>query len=483
MERPLAWRSVTVIAVLLAGALLALSPWYGYHRDELYFRVLAAHPDWGYVDQPPLTPLLAGASIRLFGDTVTGIRVFPALAVAVLVVLVALIARELDGGRLAQTLAAAGTATGAYTLIAGHTLLTLSFDLPLWAAAVLFLLKALLREQEPRWWLAAGAVIGLATYNKHLIALLVLGLAAGLVTAGPRRVLRTPWPWAGALLALALALPNLVYQVTNDWPQLKMAAALSADKGAELRMMFVPMQLTLFGPAVSVIAVFGFVRLWRDRRVRALAVAYPVAAALTLASGGRFDYTGGLILLLFAAGCVAVTAPVATAARRIRLAAGGLALSALVSVVLALPLVPVTSLAATPVPDLNEVARESVGWPEFVAAVEGVRRSLPPAEQATAVVFTGSYGEHGALVRAGVPRVYSGHNQLWLYGPPPDTGTTAILINQGPRARAQFGRCEQRATIGNRAGVNNEERGLGVWLCRDLRTPWSATWPRWRHFS
>ncbi|MCK2219254.1 glycosyltransferase family 39 protein [Actinomadura sp. ATCC 31491] len=480
MERPLAWRSVTVIAVLLFGALLALSPWYGYHRDELYFRVLSEHPAWGYVDQPPLTPLLAGAGVGLFGDTVTGIRVFPALAVAVLVWLVALITRELDGGRLAQAVAAAGTATGAYTLIAGHTLLTLSFDLPLWAAAILFLLKALLREQEPRWWLAAGAVIGLATYNKHLIALLVLGLAAGLLLAGPRRALRSPWLWAGAALALALAVPNLLYQVTNDWPQLKMAAALSADKGAELRVLFVPMQLTLFGPAVSVIAVFGFVRLWRDRRVRALAVAYPVAAALTLLSGGRFDYTGGLILLLFAAGCVTVGA----AARRARWwAVAGLAASGLCSAVLALPLVPVADLAATPVPGLNEVARESVGWPAFVAAVQEARRAIPPAEQATAVVFTGSYGEHGALVRAGVPRVYSGHNQLWLYGPPPDTGTTAVLVNVGPRARAQFGSCEQRATVDNGAGLENEEQGLGVWLCRGLRTPWSVSWPRWRHFS
>ncbi|QYC41370.1 hypothetical protein Nocox_18805 [Nonomuraea coxensis DSM 45129] len=480
MERPLAWRSVTVVAVLLFGVLLALSPSYGYHRDELYFRVLSEHPGWGYVDQPPLTPLLAGAGIRLFGDTITGIRVFPALAMAVLVWLVALIARELDGSRAAQTLAAAGTATGAYTLIAGHSLLTLSFDLPLWAAAILFLLRALLREGEPRWWLAAGAVIGLATYNKHLIALLVLGLAAGLAAVGPRRVLASPWLWAGGLLALALAVPNLIYQVANDWPQLSMAAALSADKGAEQRMLFVPMQLTLFGPAVSVIAAFGFVRLWRDRRVRALAVAYPVAAALTLIAGGRFDYTGGLVLLLFAAGCVSAAA----AARGVRLAAGaGLAFSGLLSALLALPLVPVAELAETPVPVLNEVARESVGWPEFVAAAQSARAAVPPAEQATAMVFTGSYGEHGALVRAGVPRVYSAHNHLWLFGPPPDTATTAVLVNVGPRIRGQFGTCEPRATVGNRAGVDNEEQGLTVWLCRDLRTPWSVSWPRWRHFS
>ncbi|TDD55351.1 glycosyltransferase family 39 protein [Nonomuraea terrae] len=477
MGPPWAWRPVAAIAVLLFAILLALSPGYGYHRDELYFRVLSEHPAWGYADQPPMTPMLAGAGIALFGDTVTGIRVFPALAAALLVALVALIARELGGGRAAQVMAAAGTATGAYTLISGHTLLTVSFDLPLWAAAILFMLRALLRDQ-PRWWLAAGAVVGLATYNKHLIALLVLGLAVGLAAVGPRRTLASPWLWGGALLAAVIAAPNLVYQVANDWPQLAMAAALSADEGAEMRMLFVPMQLVLFGPVVPVIAAFGFVRLWRDRRVRALAVAYPVAAVVTLVTGGRFDYTGGLILLLFAAGCVGVAA-----AARTRLAGAFLAVGAVGSAVLALPLVPVAGLAGTPVPAINEVARESVGWPAFTAAVTGVRDSLPPAERDRAVVLTGSYGEHGALRLAGVPRVYSGHNELWHHGPPPADGVTAILVNVGPRGRALFGSCEERARVDNGVGLENEEQGMPVHLCRELLQPWATIWPMWRHFS
>ncbi|MFG1707277.1 glycosyltransferase family 39 protein [Nonomuraea sp. M3C6] len=477
MERPLAWRSVTLIAFVVFGVLLALSPGYGYHRDELYFRVLSEHPAWGYVDQPPLTPMLARAGIALFGDTVTGIRVFPALATAVLVVLMALVARELDGGKAAQTLVALGTATGAYSLIAGHTMLTSSFDLPLWAAAILFVLKALLREQ-PRWWLAAGMVIGLATYNKHLIALLVVGLAAGLLIAGPRRVLAGPWLWAGALVAVVIAVPNLLYQVANGWPQLEMAAALSADKGAEMRILFVPMQLIVFGPVVSVLAAFGFVRLWRDRRVRALAIAYPVAAALTLSSGGRFDYAAGLILLLFAAGCVS-----ATASARVRPAGGFLVLNGLGSAVIALPLIPVTALAATPIAAVNEVSRESVGWPEFAAAVKGVRDALPPEEQARTAVLTGNYGEHGALVRAGVPGVYSGHNQLWEYGPPPETATTAILVDIGPRGRGLFETCAEKARVDNGVGLDNEEQDTPVYLCKGLTRPWSAMWPDARHFS
>lgn len=477
MERPLAWRPVGAVSAALVALLLALSPRYGYHRDELYFRVLAEHPGWGYVDQPPFTPMAARVSMTLFGDSPAALRVLPALAMAALVVLTALIARELGGGRAAQTLAAAGTATAAYVLIAGHTLLTVSFDLPFWAAAILFTLRALLRDG--RWWLAAGAVIGAATYNKLLIAMLVLALAAGVLAAGPRRLLASRWLWAGALVAVVVALPNLLYQLTHDLPQLKMAAALGENKGGEMRVLFAPMQLLLFGPVVAVIGGFGFVRLWRDRRVRALAVAYPAAAALTLVSGGRFDYTAGLILLLFAAGCVTAEA---AGRDKIRSAGWSLALGGAGNAVIALPLVPLAVLGSTPVPMINEVARESVGWPALNAAVTGVLDALPPDERRRAVVVTANYGEHGSLSQAGLTRVYSGHNQLWEYGPPPADGDPAILVNAGLMS-GEFSSCEVRATVDNGLGVENEEQGVPVFLCRGLRQPWSATWDRWRHFN
>ncbi|NUR90702.1 MAG: glycosyltransferase family 39 protein [Nonomuraea sp.] len=476
MERPWAWRWVTLIAVVMVAVLLIVSAGYGYHRDELYFRVLAGHPAWGYVDQPPLTPLVAKLELALFGDSVTALRVLPALASATLVVLASLITRELDGGTAAQVLTALGVATGAYPLVAGHMLLTLSFDMPLWAAAILFVVRALRRE-DPRWWLAAGVVVGVASYNKLLIVMLLVGLFGGLLLVGPRRVLASRWLWAGAAVALVLAVPQVVYQVTHDWPQLKMAAALSEDKGGEFRLLFVPFQFILFGVVAGVVAIFGFVRLWRDRRVRALAVAYPVTAAATLISGGRYDYTGGLILLLFCAGCV-------TAATRPRLTGGLLLFNGLGNAFVALPLIPVTALASTPIADINETARESVGWPAFAAAVGGVYRALPPADQARAVFLVGSYGEYGMLARAGLPRVYAGHNQLWEYGPPPENADVAVVLNvNSDTVMAQFDTCEPKATVDNGVGIDNEEQGQQVYLCRGHKQPWSAAWPRWQHFS
>jgi hypothetical protein len=69
----------------------SLSGAYGFHGDEMYYIVAGQHPAFGYVDQPPLTPLLSAASVALLGVSRTAVRVLPALEIGLIVVLVALI--------------------------------------------------------------------------------------------------------------------------------------------------------------------------------------------------------------------------------------------------------------------------------------------------------------------------------------------------------------------------------------------------------
>jgi 4-amino-4-deoxy-L-arabinose transferase-like glycosyltransferase len=104
---------VKIVLLIAAAKLLfhlATAGRYGIFRDELYYLACASHLDWGYVDQPPLIAGIAWFARHVFGDSLLGLRLLPALAGAALVWLTGVMAREMGGGRFAQALAAASVA-------------------------------------------------------------------------------------------------------------------------------------------------------------------------------------------------------------------------------------------------------------------------------------------------------------------------------------------------------------------------------------
>jgi hypothetical protein len=479
-ERP-AWALQPVLATagILAALLTVFSQRYDYHRDELYFRML--EPAWGYVDQPPFTPLLANLT-QLVADEPWALRLPSTLAVSASVVVVALLTRELGGRSLAQVIAASAYAGSAAAMIFGHVLLTSTFDLLTWPLVCLFVTRALLR-QDGRAWIYAGAVAGLSSYDKLLVVWLLIGIAVGLATVGPRDALRSVQLWVGCLVALVLALPNVVYQVSHGWPQLDMGAALADNNAGEVRWSMWVLLVLVLGPPLVPIWVAGIVGLLRRnewRPVRCLVVAFGVVLLLTFISGAQPHYPTGLVVVLFAAGAV----PTAELVARSRWWTGALvtavAANSAVSLLLGLPILPLETLGDSPIPDSNIVTADQVGWRVYVQQIEAVAEAND-----TAVVVTSNYGEAGAVARyADRLDVFSGQNALYDQGRPPDSAATVVFVGgQLPEAERLFERCTVQARLDNGVGVDNEEQGMPVALCSGLVRPWSDSWPRLRHLD
>ena len=131
-SRPLRAFSTFVLHIAASGG-------YGYQRDELYFVWCARHLAWGYVDQPPLIALIARFELQVFGDSLTALRLLPALAAAATVVLTGRVARILGGGPFAQGLAMLALALAPFYLAVGNLLTMNAFEPLLWmSAAYLF---------------------------------------------------------------------------------------------------------------------------------------------------------------------------------------------------------------------------------------------------------------------------------------------------------------------------------------------------------
>jgi 4-amino-4-deoxy-L-arabinose transferase-like glycosyltransferase len=473
--------AVAVVLLIFAGG-------YGYHRDELYFLAAGEHLAWGFPDQGPLTPLLAHVMNAIAPGSLTVLRMPAALMAGTTVVVTGLICFELGGSLRAQLLASSCAAVASVVLVTGHLLSTTTLDLLAWALVSWLIVRAL-RTGQGWLWAVAGGVSGIALLNKPLLAFLLVALGAGLLIAGPRSVLRSRWPWLGLLAALILWAPWLIWQGAHGWPQLEVSSSIAngGSASSQPRWALLPFQLLLVSPLLSPVWIAGLVALARDSRMRQFrffAIAWLLLAVIFLASGGKPYYLAGMFPMLLGAGAIQTDRWLEGGARTLRSGAiwGAIALSAVVSTVIALPLLPEKQLG--PVISVNGDVGETIGWPPLVRSVAVAFRRAGPG----AVIFTSNYGEAGAIDRfgpaLGLPDAYSGHNGFAEWGPPPDRPGPVVAVGlSASELEAHFNGCRLAARIGNSADVSNDERDEPISVCTGTRGAWSQIWGSLRHLG
>ena len=424
---------VLIVAGVLLVLELALSGRYGFHRDELYFLDAGRHLQGGYVDQPIFVPLLARISLTLFGVWLPGLRIWAAVAVAATVVFGALTARELGGRRNAQILAAVMTATMPAVLGAGHILETTTFDIMFWAALALVVIRVG-RTGDCRYWLLGGLVLGLGLTNKHSIGFFAVAIVIGVLLSRGWRFIFNRWALAGAALAFCFAIPDLWWQALNNWPTISMTSTLNQENGGAGNIpTWIIGQLLIVSLAFAWVWIAGILFLWRSNRPlwRALVLAYGLLFVLfAVTTGGKIYYLAGAYIYLLAAGSVRIEGWLAARRRRPRILLAFAALTTLIVLPIVLPILPASKVGGNP------TLAEEVGWPELVHSVSKVWFSLPASQRAKAVIFTGNYGEAGAINElgrsSGLPIAVSGHNNEWFWGPGNPHATTVVAIQAGP---------------------------------------------------
>ena len=470
------------LALVKVAVTAAFSDRYGWHRDELYYLASGNHLAWGYVDYPPLTPFLARVAETVFGVSLVGLRLLPELAGAAIVVLAALLARELGGGRPAQLLAAVLTLVCPLLVSTNWLFQTVTFE-QLWVVLALLLVARLLRADEPRLWLPAGLILGLGLETKYTVLDVGAGLAAGVLLTGARKHLRTPWPWLGLAAAAVVALPNLAWQVQHGWPTLEyLRNHQAADRRDYPPPVFLAGQVLYIGPLLAPVAACGGWLLFRRPRYRVLGWTSAVVLLALLVLGGKPYYSGPIFPLLLAAGAVWIEAVVPRPRWRAAIAAAAAAATVL-GLPLELPVLPAPAMARLGLWQVRSDYADEYGWPEYVAQVTAARDSLPPAERGRAVILASNYGEAGAVdALSSLPRAYSGHLTYWYWGPPPDSDVVLAIGYPPGLLDSLFGQVTRVGTIANGLGVGNQEVGRGIYVCRQPRQPLGQAWPRLKAF-
>jgi hypothetical protein len=501
---------LVVMLLALANFLLHLyfNNRYGYFRDEFDYMACGEHLAWGYVDHPPLVPLLIKLSRMLLGDSLRSIRMVPALATSAELILTAMIARELGGKVFAVVLSAIAFMVAPFYLSNGSLFTTNSLEPLLWMGCVYFATLAIKRE-EPRYWLWFGVVAGIGLEEKYSVAVLGFAVVLGLLLTAQRREIASKWFWLGGAVAFLIFLPNLLWNVQHHWPFFELMRNIKAD-GRDVvlsPLAYFSQQMLLLHPMLApiwIIGVLAFLFSARLKPYRFLGWTYLVAFAVFVALKGKNYYLAPIYPVYLAAGATMIEIFIE------RFRQGWLK-----PVILALVLVAGAWLAPLTVPVLpidqfviymNKLPlklprmehshmraalpqhyADQFGWEEIVAEVNQAYLRLSPEERAGCAIFAQDYGQAGAIDffgrHYGLPPALSGHQTYYLWGPRGYSGNCMIVLDDSrEKLESLFERVEYVGTSADNPYAL--EREIPVFICRGTKFGVLAElWPKlkkWR---
>ena len=498
MSKGARW-AVGIVAVVVAVVHLSAAGKYDLFRNELYFIVCGRHPAFGYVDQPPLVPLLA--ALMQAGGVNVWLERLPAVLTAIaLVPLTVIFAQLLGASTRGAWLAAVASASSSLVTAMFGSLSTGTFE-PLDFTLVAYLVTRGYLRNEPRmyWW--AGLVGGLAFESKYTILLWTIGLALGLVLFGPRSIFRSRDLWIGIGIAAVLALPNAIWQLAHGMPFLELVRNDNSGNFIGGPIQFTLGQIFLANVLLAPLWITGIIAPFVSKRLaefRYLAVTFVAMAALILLTHGKVYYFAGAYPTIFALGAAACTTLP-------RVLIGIWAVLAYANSVLALPYVlPVLPPArlkymvdhssfkvrpmeragiGAPIP---QQLADQFGWRDLARTVEGVYASLSPADREKAAIFGSNYGEAAAVDVYGhdLPPALSGNNQYYLWGPRGYDGSVVIAIDVDPAQWAAF--CDSAKVVtyfGDSPYAMPYEVHRPIVLCRGMHPPLPQLWPQFKHYG
>ncbi|MEV5538196.1 glycosyltransferase family 39 protein [Saccharopolyspora shandongensis] len=466
---PLAKGPVFTIAGLVAAAHLAVSPFGGFWIDEAY--MLAAgkfHPDWGYVDQPPLAPLIAAAMDWIAPGMMPVLRLPAVLATAAIVVLTALLAREFGGDRRAQVLAGAAGATGLWTALVGHWVTPYTFEPLLWLALTWCLVRWIrlrdLGRPDDRLLLLFGVVLGVNMQVKFQVAILCVALLISVLLVGPRDILRRPMFWGGVGIAALIALPTVLWQAFNGWPQLQMGAIVAAESpilsgGRSGTAVTLVLYAGIAGAALFLVGLWRLMRSPELRSYRFFAVTTVLLYVFFVATAARPYYLIGLYGVSLAAGAVGFQRRRETRRTRFGWTAWpAFALSAAAAGYMLFASTAMTSMFGLPTAD--SMARDSAA----------AYAALPPEQQQHTAILADSYVIAAMVEVAGaqqdLPPVYSPHRGYGYFSPPTEQFDTVLVVGDPTALRTRF--ADVRQVGGGQ---------IPIWLCTGKLAAWTEIWP------
>ena len=371
---------------------------------------------------------------------------------------------------------------------------------PLLALVLLYYTIRMIKENDTKKWISIGIIMGLGMMNKHTFAVFILALPFALLAAGKWKLMFNKWFILGGICGLLIVIPNVLWQIMNNYPSLEFYSNISKYKN-----MFTPPvpfiigQVTGMSPftvpiwlagvcfllfskrtkefrflSILFISLFLFMMLSGTSRSDRMIFAYPAVFA-----GGALFYErvlekynirwlkGVFIALLFAG--LAIALPVILPYfdyETVRSHVNKLGLN--------------TEIEKGKKPPLPQPLADRIGWEEKYDLVLQAYRSLPVDQKKETIIAAGNYGDAGAFELFGkkdsMPSVVCTHNNYYLWSKEILYGTIGTSVAAGKNHKRLTEMFEEVIPSGGEYSspyVSDHENHLKVFICKKPKIPYA----------
>lgn len=440
-----------LLGFILLKLLLSLFPFeYGIFRDEFYYLSMSNRLDFGYVDVPPLAPLLLAVVRFVFGDSYFSLHLLPAVSGTAFLILGYLLMRKMGGNVFSQILLLTIIVFAPYFVAVDSVYTYDTFNKLFWLLYS-YLIIRLIQTENLNYWLLIGIVTGFGLLFKITLVSLVLGWMIGLLFTANRQLLFKREMLWGGILAFIISSPYLFWQVQHQFVTLDYMGNYSKKISEVTFWRYIVEQNFYLNPVTFPLWLGGlyYVLFHPIGKIyRSAGIAYLFLIVFSFAMKVKADFILPYYVLLIAAGCIWLEGIL------INKNTGYLRPGILLVVIsmgiyllpMARPILPVetfihyygemstrSNAERKSLDSLPQFYADRFGWEEITEKVARVYHSIPEMEQEKVCIVTRNYGEAGGIEYYGkkydlpLPAL-SGHNQYYIWGPGGYTGEIVIAV-------------------------------------------------------
>ena len=502
---------VVLILFILIKLIISFFPVeYGIFRDEFYYLAMSENLDFGYLDVPPLAPLLLAFVRLFFGVSYFSLHLLPAISGCLILCLSYLIVKKLNGGIFAVVLTLS-CITFAPQFVAFGSFYSYDYLDQFFWILTLFTIVLLLKSENKKYWIYFGVAAGFGLLSKITILYLGFGIFLALILTKNRKYLLTWQFWIGGIIAFLIFSPYIIWHISKDMIVMDYYKNYASGKAAGTNPFdFLSNHIITLNPLTLPVWLSGFFYFLFNREVKKynlISIAFIIVSAVSILTKTKYYLVTPFFPLLFAGGAVFIESIILKKQEKYILAAGRIyssfiILGGLFIVPLARPVIPAESyIKLSNMIKLDKQVKvenhklsllpqfyaDRFGWEEMVVKIKEAYDTLTDDEKKKCAIIVGNYGEAGAIEYYGkkynLPKPVSGHLQYYIWGDRGHTGEAAIILGwKKEDVQIAYDEVIQTGEIYHKYAMPYENN-QPVYVCRKLKIPFEKILKKIKNFS